>query len=147
MGTSSPADFEAVLRGDAQTGSASAPNIMLVVPNRVLTASIGYQLASLVAFPAYVAFTLFRKRGFNLNRTLRATWLAGVGGAGAGAGYGWYESTKGDNYLRERHIALIYDVSRFYFLCGAVQHFCANMALWIYGSWVRPVEYEPTTTP
>jgi len=84
-------DVQAVLRADAQAG---------------------YQLASLVALPAYVTFALVRKRGLTLNRTLRATWIAGVVGAGAGAGYGWYESRRGDNYLRDRHIGLSYDARR-----------------------------------
>lgn len=70
-------------------------------------------MASLVALPVYVTSTLFRKRGLTLNRILRATWLAGASGAGAGAGYGWYESRKGVNYLKDRHISLAYDVSWF----------------------------------
>lgn len=65
---------------------------------------------------------VFRKRGLTLNRTLRATWLAGAGGAGAGVGYGWYESTKGGNYLKDRHISLAYDVS--WSIC-----FCASCGM------------------
>lgn len=61
--------------------------------------------------PAYVALSLFRRRGFSINRTLRATWIGGAGGAGAGSAYGWYEGTRGEPYLKERHLALAYDVS------------------------------------
>jgi hypothetical protein len=37
--------------------------------------------------------------------------MAGAAGAVSGAGYGYYESAKGAMFLKDRHVALAYDVS------------------------------------
>lgn len=119
------ADFEAVLRIDAHKGHClqHSPTRFIVTTSLVWYKTsdrfyptlffiiLGYQLASLIAPPTYIALTLIRKKPLTLNRTLRATWLAGAGGAGAGAGYSYYEATKGEKYMRDRHLTLAYDVS------------------------------------
>jgi len=87
----SAADLEAVIRADAQRG---------------------YQVASLIAPPAYIILSLVRRRGVSVNKTLRATWVAGAGGAGAGAVYGWAEGFNSPAWLKDRHQAIAYDVNR-----------------------------------
>jgi len=87
----SAADFEAVFRADIQRG---------------------YQVASLIAPPAYIITSLLRRRGLSVNRVLRATWVGGAGGAAAGAAYGWAEGLNNPEWLKSRHQALAYDVNR-----------------------------------
>ncbi|KAF8306434.1 hypothetical protein DL93DRAFT_2088646 [Clavulina sp. PMI_390] len=91
MGSPASPDFDAVLRADSY---------------------FGYQMASVIAPPAYIALSLIRRRPFSINRTLRATWLSGAVGAGAGFGYGWYEGTLGRKHLQTRHLGIAYDVHR-----------------------------------
>ncbi|TFL06989.1 hypothetical protein BDV98DRAFT_557071 [Pterulicium gracile] len=74
----------------------------------------GYQYMSLLAPPAYLAFTLTRygRSAFSLNRLLRATWVAGAVGTAAGGGIEYARSAYAtEDSARTRRIASAYDTS------------------------------------
>ncbi|GLB35151.1 hypothetical protein LshimejAT787_0207160 [Lyophyllum shimeji] len=75
----------------------------------------GYQIASALAPPVYTAFVLARRgrASFSVNRLLRATWIAGLGGAAASGAvsYAWYSKCSDDS-LRLRRLKVAYDTDR-----------------------------------
>ncbi|KAF9052723.1 hypothetical protein BJ165DRAFT_1523491 [Panaeolus papilionaceus] len=90
---------------------AHASDVEFLVRNSMGT---GYQWASLLVPPAYIAFTLSRKGGsaLSLNRTLRATWAGGLAGGAlaGGVGYVRYTSAKEDT-VRAQRITTAYNTS------------------------------------
>ncbi|EIN07678.1 hypothetical protein PUNSTDRAFT_120975 [Punctularia strigosozonata HHB-11173 SS5] len=72
----------------------------------------GYEWASLITPPAYVAYVLARKgrAQLSVNRVLRATWVGGAAGVAGGAATGYATcawSTEVD--IRKRRIRAAYD--------------------------------------
>ncbi|KAH6918782.1 hypothetical protein BKA70DRAFT_1416755 [Coprinopsis sp. MPI-PUGE-AT-0042] len=75
----------------------------------------GYQVFSLITPAAYTAFIIARKgrAAWSLNRTLRATWLGGLGGTAAcgGGAYLRYANTSFES-TRVSRIESAYDTDR-----------------------------------
>lgn len=80
-----------------------------------LSMNTGYQIFSLLTPPIYTAFVLARKgrASWSLNRTLRATWVVGIGGAATfgGVSYLRYANSSFET-TRTRRIEAAYDTSR-----------------------------------
>lgn len=76
----------------------------------------GYQALSLITPPAYAAISLYRhgRRGFNINKLLRATWIGGGIGVGMGGGAAWLRlRSQSPESVHDRRIRLMYNVCTF----------------------------------
>ncbi|KZV94042.1 hypothetical protein EXIGLDRAFT_737493 [Exidia glandulosa HHB12029] len=78
-------------------------------------ASLGWQIASIAAPPAYIAFVLARRgrSALSLNSVFRASWIGGVAGTGVGALAG-YTRLKATDATRIHEQAMLrrYDASK-----------------------------------
>jgi len=75
----------------------------------------GYQAFSLLAPPIYTLTTLVRRgrRGFSINRMLRATWVAGGVGLGLGGGAAWMRlKDQTPESLHDRRFRLMHNESQ-----------------------------------
>jgi len=94
-----------------QTSSAHVADTQYLVRQ---ASTAGYQWASLLVPPAYIAYVTARRgRGaLSLNKALRATWVGGFSGAAAagGAAYARYAYTSEES-VRIRRIRTAYDTS------------------------------------
>ncbi|KAK7693185.1 hypothetical protein QCA50_002751 [Cerrena zonata] len=74
----------------------------------------GYQIASLVAPPIYVAFVLSRygRSHLTINRALRSTWVGGATGLVGGGAFEYVRSAYSDpENVRTRRIRAAYDTA------------------------------------
>ncbi|KAJ3554613.1 hypothetical protein NM688_g3011 [Phlebia brevispora] len=74
----------------------------------------GYQIASILAPPVYIAFAVsrFGRSHINVNRILRATWVGGSIGVAGGGAFEYIRSaySNPDN-VRNRRIRAVYDTA------------------------------------
>ncbi|TEB36009.1 hypothetical protein FA13DRAFT_1787463 [Coprinellus micaceus] len=80
-----------------------------------LSMNTGYQIMSLLTPPVYTAFVLARRgrSAWSLNRTLRATWVGGLGGAATFGGISYLRYANSSfEATRTRRIESAYDTSR-----------------------------------
>ncbi|PPQ64005.1 hypothetical protein CVT24_009379 [Panaeolus cyanescens] len=90
---------------------AHASDVQFLVRNSM---NMGYQWASILVPPVYIALTVSRKGGsaLSLNRSLRATWAGGLSGAAltGTAAYLRYDNSTEDS-VRAQRITTAYDTS------------------------------------